>query len=104
MTDDGITVTLDQMWELLQRIDRTVLQSVLAHDAYTRDLLDHEERLRVLEGHADLTYRVGELESATRDQQQQLEDLKRRVWAIPTIASIAAVVAIALGISAFLTR
>ena len=104
MADDGITVTLDQMWDLLQRIDRSVLQAVAAHDQYTRDLVDHEERLRALEGHADLTYRVGELESATRDQQQQLEDLKRRVWAIPTVATAAAVVAMALGVSAFLTR
>jgi hypothetical protein len=101
---NGVTVTLDQMWQLLQSIEHTVLQSLAAHESYSHELIDHEERLRLLESRSDVAYRVGELEAMTRRQQQQLDELRRRVWAIPTAASLAAVVAIAVGVASFLSR
>jgi hypothetical protein len=104
MADDGITVTLDQMWELLQSIEHSLLRALATHESYTHDLIDHEDRLRLLEARSDVAYRVGELEAMTRHQQQQLEELRRRVWAIPTAATLAAVVAIAVGVASFLSR
>ena len=80
-------IDCERMYELLTTIDKRVALSLAAHDSYTKQLLDHEQRLRTIEMHADLVRRVDDLERSTVEMQ-------RRVWAIPSASVLIAAAAL----------
>ena len=88
---DGVHVSTEEMFALLRRIDATVTRISTAVDSLDDRVADHEARLRVIEQREDLSRRVGEIES-------RLQATQARVWAFPSLAGIAAVVAVAVAL------
>jgi uncharacterized protein Yka (UPF0111/DUF47 family) len=88
---DGVHVTTEEMFQLLRRIDATVTRISTAVDSLDDRVADHEARLRVIEQREDLSRRVGEIES-------RLSAVQSRVWAFPSLAGVAAVVAVAVAL------
>jgi len=88
---DGVVVTQEQMYALLIRIDSTVQQLLATVDSIDDRVADHEARLRVIEQREDLGRRVGLMET-------QLRAVQQRVWAFPSLAGVAAIVAVAVAL------
>jgi hypothetical protein len=88
---DGVVVTPEEMFALLRRIDATVTRISQAVDSLDDRVADHEARLRVIEQREDLSRRVGDIES-------RLAAVQSRVWAFPSLAGVAAVVAVAVAL------
>ena len=84
---DAVVVTPEEMYRLLSRIDQTVTRISHAVDSLDDRVADHEARLRVIEQREDLSRRVGEIET-------HLRAVQSRVWAFPSLAGVAAVIAI----------
>lgn len=78
-----VTITPQQMYDLLLQVDRKVTAMVAEQRVASDKLADHEERLRVLEGEEDFSRRIGDLEADIKAMSQQMEDMKKRLWAIP---------------------
>lgn len=89
---DGIVVTPEEMYRVLTRIDATVTRINAAVDSLDDRVADHEARLRVIEKREDMGRRVGDIES-------KLQATQARVWAFPSIAGVAAVVAIVVALA-----
>lgn len=89
---DAVVVTPEEMYRLLSRIDQTVTRISHAVDSLDDRVADHEARLRVIEQREDLSRRVGEIETHLRSVQQ-------RVWAFPSLAGLAAVIAIVVALA-----
>lgn len=98
MAELGVTITTQQMYELLLEVDRKVTGMVAEHRSQATRLNDHEERLRAIEAEEDLSRRIGDLEADIKAMTAQLEDMKRRLWAIPSASVIIAAAAIILTI------
>lgn len=96
--DAGVTITTQQMYELLLQVDRKVTSMGAQHTAQARQLSDHEDRLRSIESEGDLTRRIGDLESDIKAMAAQLEEVKKRLWAIPGASVLIAAAAIVLTI------
>jgi Mg2+ and Co2+ transporter CorA len=88
---DGVHVSTEEMFALLRRIDATVTRISQAVDSLDDRVADHEARLRVIEQREDLSRRVGEIES-------RLASVQSRVWAFPSLAGVAAIVAVAVAL------
>jgi len=88
---DGVVVTPEEMFTLLRRIDATVTRISQAVDSLDDRVADHEARLRVIEQREDLGRRVGLMET-------QLRAVQSRVWAFPSLAGVAAIVAVAVAL------
>lgn len=89
-----VVVTTEQMYQLLQKIDRTVTALSTAHDSQTAILQDHESRIRAIEAEEDLSRRLLTIEG-------HVAELQRKVWAIPSAATV---IALASLIIAFTRR
>lgn len=89
---DGVVVTPEQMYAVLNRIDATVTRISQAVDSLDDRVADHEARLRVIEQREDLSRRVADMES-------QLRAIQQRVWAFPSLAGLAAIVALVVAVA-----
>jgi hypothetical protein len=88
---EGVHVSTEEMFSLLRRIDATVTRISTAVDSLDDRVADHEARLRVIEQREDLSRRVGEMET-------RLQSTQARVWAFPSLAGVAAVIAIVVAV------
>jgi len=79
----GVIVTSGEIYKVLLEVKSTCDTLVQEHKQDTRLLNDHEERIRDIEAREDLSRRVAALETASAQRDVVLEDIKRRVWAIP---------------------
>lgn len=98
MSDAGVTITSQRMYELLLDVDRKVTGMVAEHRSQATRLNDHEERLRAIEAEEDLSRRIGDLEADIKAMAAQLEEMKRRLWAIPSASVVIAAAAVVLTI------
>jgi len=96
MSDAGVTITTQQMYALLLEVDRKVTGMVAEHRNQANRLDDHEDRLRAIEAEEDLSRRIGDLEADIKAMAAQLEEVKRRLWAIPGASVLIAAAAIVL--------
>ena len=89
---EGTFVSTAQMYGLLLQMDHKLntLTSEVAGGAST--IRDHETRIREIEAREDLSRRVAEIEATMKSVQQ-------RLWAFPSIAGLAAIVAIVVSVS-----
>jgi septal ring factor EnvC (AmiA/AmiB activator) len=92
----GVTITTQQMYELLLQVDRKVTAMGHQHQVQASQLADHEERLRNIEAEEDLSRRIGDLETDIKAMSAQIEDMKKRLWAIPGASAIIAAAAVIL--------
>lgn len=86
-----IVITTEEMYRLLLSIDAKVSAMAATMDTLDERVADHEARLRTIESKEDLARRVTEMERG-------LKDLQRRVWALPSAATVIAAAAIILTI------
>lgn len=92
----GIVVTQQDMYNLLQKVDRTVSGMSLAHAQQAARLDDHESRIRAIEAEEDLSRRITQIESALEALRAQIAELQRRVWAIPSAATLIALASVVI--------
>lgn len=92
----NVEITPQQMYELLLQVDRKVTAMGEQHTAQSRQLSDHEDRLRMIEAEGDLSRRIADLEGDIKTMSQQMEDMKKRLWAIPGASAIIAAAAVIL--------
>ena len=84
-----VIVTPEQMYQLLLCIDSKVSALTATMDTLDERVADHEARLRTIEQKEDLARRVAEIEGSLRE-------IQRRVWALPSAATVIAAAAIIL--------
>lgn len=96
MSDAGVTITQQQMYDLLLKVDRTVTAMAQAQEAQGRQLADHESRLRAIEAEEDMTSKLVRLEKDIADLLEQVRGLQRKVWAIPSATAVIAAAAVVL--------
>lgn len=92
----NVEITPQQMYQLLLQIDRTVTAVASAQQSQAKQLSDHEDRLRIIEGEEDLTRRIAQMETDMKSLLDQVRDLQRKVWAIPSATAIIAAAAVIL--------
>lgn len=78
-----VVITQQDIYDLLLDVKTTVSTLVTERSQDANRLNDHEERIRDIEAREDLSRRVTELEAFNKALIGQVEDIKRRVWAIP---------------------
>lgn len=78
-----VVITQQDIYDLLLDVKTTVSTLVTERSQDANRLNDHEERIRDIEAREDLSRRVTELEAFNKALISQVEDIKRRVWAIP---------------------
>lgn len=91
-----VTITTQQMYALLLEVDRKVTGMVAEQRNQATRLDDHEDRLRAIEAEEDLSRRIAELEVDIKGMAAQLEEMKRRLWAIPGASVLIAAGAVVL--------
>lgn len=89
---EGVHVSTEEMFQLLRRIDATVTRISTAVDSLDDRVADHEARLRVIEQREDLSRRVADIET-------RLHAVQSRIWAFPSLAGLAAVIAIVVAVA-----
>lgn len=92
----NVEITPQQMYELLLQVDRKVTAMAEQHRLQGTQLADHEERLRTIEAEEDLSRRIADLEGDIKAMSQQMEDMKKRLWAIPGASAVIAGAAVVL--------
>lgn len=92
----NVEITPQQMYELLLQVDRKVTAMAEQHKLQASQLADHEDRLRVIEAEEDLSRRIADLEGDIKTMSQQMEDMKKRLWAIPGASAVIAGAAVVL--------
>jgi hypothetical protein len=93
---EGVSISLDEMYRLLLKIDGTVTALAESRLSQGRTLADHEERLRIIEAQEDQTRRIASLEASDASFRSDLEALKVRVYAIPGASIVIAAAAVVL--------
>lgn len=91
-----VVITTQQMYDLLLKVDRTLTQAVTDLRATAATVSDHETRLRSIESEEDVSRRLGEMEKQIEAMSQQIEELKRRAYAVPGASVLIALAAIVL--------
>lgn len=91
-----ITITTQQMYDLLLKVDRTLTQAVTDLRATGTTVADHEARIRAIEAEEDVSRRLTEMEETIKVMSSQIEDLKRRLYAIPGASVLIALAAIGI--------
>lgn len=94
--EPGITVSMQDMYSLLLKIDRNLTQLTATVGTQATTIIDHEARLRSIEQAADDGARVTAMEEDVKAIRMELEGLKRKVYAIPSAASALAAAALIL--------
>ena len=97
----GVVIGIESMYYLLLKIDGrlTALASVSSAEAAT--LRDHETRLREIEAREDVTRRLAELVDDHKLTKEAVRSLQVRVYAIPSLATLVAIAALALTITRY---
>lgn len=88
----SVRVTTAQMYALLQTIDAKLTSLTGEVSVGSTAIRDHEARIREIEQRGDLSRRVAEIEATMKSVQQ-------RLWAFPSIAGLAAIIAIVVALS-----
>jgi len=91
-----VVITTQQMYDLLLKVDRTLTQAVADLRATGNVVADHESRIRSIEGEEDVSRRLTEMEETIKAMSVQIEDLKKRLYAIPGASVLIALAAIVL--------
>ena len=100
MSDEtGVIVTTTQMYALLLSMNQTLSEVRTEVSSGAVTVRDHETRIREIEQREDLTRRVTEMESALARQSEQIDGLKRLLYALPSVAVLTAIVAIVVSLS-----
>ena len=84
-----VVVTTEQMYQLLVKIDRTVTALQSAHNSQSQVIQDHEARIRAIEAEEDLARRTLVIEG-------KIDELQKRVWAIPSASALIALIALVI--------
>lgn len=82
----------DDIYGMLRKIDGNVVRISAAMENIEERVADHEARLRSVEQREDLGRRVGVLE-------QEIKQLQRVVWAIPSLSTVIAAIAVIITIA-----
>lgn len=95
MTDDqaAAMITGREMYALLVRIDKTVETMAMSLTAGAARMDDHESRLRSIEA-SDVARRISDLEADIKAMAAVIEEMKRRLWAIPGASVVIAAAAV----------
>lgn len=93
---DGVTITSADMYALLVKMDHTLTRLDGAVSAQQVVIADHEVRLRHVEADALNEKRVESMEADVRAIRDELESMKRKLYAIPSAASAVAVAALVI--------
>lgn len=91
-----VVITTQQMYDLLLKVDRTLTQAVTDLKATGNTVADHESRLRAIESEEDVSRRLVEMEDTIKAMSAQIEELKRRAYAVPGASVLIALAAIVL--------
>jgi hypothetical protein len=83
----SVTVTTEQMYQLLVKIDQRLIAMSTSFENLDERVADHEARIRAIESEENLVRRVVMIEG-------KLEELQKRVWAIPGAATLIALAAL----------
>lgn len=97
--ENGVIVTTTQMYTLLLSMNQTLseVRSEVSSGAAT--VRDHETRIREIEQREDLSRRVADNEALMVKMQADMDGLKRLIYALPSVAVVAAIVAIVVSVS-----
>ena len=87
----SITVTTQQMYDLLVKIDQRLIAMSTNMDTLDERVADHEARIRSIEGEENLVRRVIVIED-------RIDEIRKRLWAIPGAATLIALAALVLTI------
>lgn len=85
MSDGPVVITTRDIYEML--VDVKAVVDAMA--PLPEKVTDHEDRIRDIENREDLSRRVNQLEVS-------IQDLQRRVWALPSISAVIAGAALVL--------
>lgn len=93
---DGVTVTTADMYQLLVKMDHTLtrLDSTVTQQGAL--LVDHENRIRAMEGDGLSERRMVDMEDDVKAIRADLEAMKVRVYAIPGASILIAAAAVVL--------
>ena len=93
---DGVTITSADMYALLVKMDHTLTRLDTAVTAQAATLADHETRIRQVESDGLNEKRVEAMETNVQAIRDELESMKRKLYAIPSAASAVAVAALVI--------
>lgn len=93
-----VTITTQQMYGLLLQVDRKVTEMVAEQRLASERIADHEVRIRTIEAQEDLSRRIADLEVDIKAMSEQMEEMKRRLWAIPGASAVIAAAAVILSL------
>jgi cob(I)alamin adenosyltransferase len=93
---DGVTVSTNDMYQLLVKMDHTLtrLDSSVTQQGVT--IADHEARLRQVESDGLNERRVEAMEEDVKAIRGDIEGLKRKVYAIPSLSAAVAAAALVI--------
>lgn len=91
-----VVVSIQKMYDLLLEVDRKVTSLAETHIQQNNQLKDHEQRLRTLEQEEDVTRRVSDMEDDVHAIRGEIEEIKKRVWAIPSAGIVIALGALVI--------
>lgn len=85
----SITVTTEQMYGLLVKIEQRLISMSASLENLDERVADHEARLRTIESKEDLARRTLVIEG-------KVDELQKRVWAIPSASALIALIALVI--------
>ena len=91
-----VVVTTQHMYDLLLEVKEAV--TTLAHND-ERDriqLQDHEDRIRLIESEEDQSRRITQMEDDIKAIRDELESMKKKLWAIPSASAVIAGAAVVI--------
>ena len=83
MSDSGVHITTQQMYAILIEVRDTVKALATSSAGQERRINDHENRLRQIEQSEIDNRRIEDMEDDVRAIRAELEQMKRRLYAIP---------------------
>lgn len=95
-SSDGVTVTTADMYQLLIKMDHTLTRLDQSVTQQASTIADHENRLRQVESDGLNERRVEAMEEDVRAIRAELEGLKRKVYAIPSLSAAVAAAALVI--------
>lgn len=91
---EGVNVSIQTMYELLIEVRDQVVATNHSVNNLSGSIVDHEARLRALEAEEDNGHRVERIEQDLVAIRTDLEAVQRRLWAIPSAATVIAAAAL----------
>ncbi len=93
---DGVNVSSQQMYDLLLKIDRNLTQLTSTVGTQSSTLIDHETRLRAVAAAEPNGVRVAAVEGDVAAIREDLDGLKKKVYAIPSLSAAVAAAALVI--------